>query len=58
MRKKGGFGTGNNIYLYSLVDVQMTYLLLVFVTKYVYIRTPTPDRMSFKVPLSFSKATS
>ena len=40
--EKGCFGIGNNIYLYSMVDVQMTYLLLVFVMKYVYIKTPTP----------------
>ena len=33
---------GNNINLYSMVDVQMTYLLLVFVMKYVYNKMPTP----------------
>ena len=33
---------GNNIYLYSMLDVQMTYLLLVFVMKYVYIKNPAP----------------
>ena len=42
VRKKGSFGIRNNVYLYSMVDVQMTYLLLVFVMKYVYIKTPTP----------------
>ena len=33
---------GINIYLYSLVDIQMIYLLLVFVRRYMYIKTPTP----------------
>ena len=33
--EEGSFGIGNNIYLYCYVDVQMTYLLLVFVMKYV-----------------------
>ena len=35
MRKKGCFDIGNHSCLYSMVDVQMTYLLLVFVMKYV-----------------------
>ena len=30
------------VFIYSMVDVQMTYLLFVFVMKYVYIKTPTP----------------
>ena len=30
-----------DIYLYSIVDIQMIYLLI-FVIKYVYIKTPTP----------------
>ena len=33
---------GNYSCIYSMVDVQMTYLLFVFVMKYVYIKTPTP----------------
>ena len=33
----------NNIYLYSMMDIQMiSSFLLVFVIKYVYIKTPTP----------------
>ena len=35
MRKKGSFDIGNYSCIYSMVDVQMTYLLLVFVMKYV-----------------------
>ena len=40
--RKGSFDTGNYSCLYSMVDVQMTYPLLVFVMKYVYINIPTP----------------
>ena len=42
MKKKGCFDIGNYSCLYSMVDVQMIYPLLVFVMKYVYIKTPTP----------------
>ena len=35
MRKKGCFDIGNYSCIYSMVDVQMTYLLLAFVMKYV-----------------------
>ena len=38
--RKGSFDIGNYSCIYSMVDVQMTYLLLVFVMKYVYIKTP------------------
>ena len=41
-RKKGCFDIGNYSCLYSMVDVQVTYPLFVFVMKYVYIKTPTP----------------
>ena len=40
--RKGSFDIGNNIYLYSLVAVQMIYSLIVFIIKYVYIKIPTP----------------
>ena len=33
---------GTTAVIYSMVDVQVTYPLLVFVMKYVYIKTPTP----------------
>ena len=42
IRKKGCFDIGNYSCLYSMVDVQMTYLLLVFVTKYAWVKTPMP----------------
>ena len=40
--RKGSFDIRNNHYLYSMVDIQMIYFILVFVIKYVYIRTPAP----------------
>ena len=39
---KGSFGIWNNIYLYSMVDIQVILFLLAFIIKYVYIKTPTP----------------
>ena len=41
-------GIGNNVYLYCMVNVQMTYLLLVFVMKYVYINIPMPVMSTHK----------
>ena len=41
-KRKGCFDIGNYSCLYSTVDVQMIYPLLVFVMKYVYIKTPMP----------------
>ena len=46
--RKGCFDTGNYSCLYGMVDVQMTYPLLVFVMKYVYIKTPTPVMRAHK----------
>ena len=36
--EKGSLEIRNNSYLYSMVDIQMIYFLLVFVIKYVYIK--------------------
>ena len=41
-RKKGSLDIRNGSYLYSMVDTQMIYFLLVFVIKYVCIKTPSP----------------
>ena len=39
--REDNFDVRDNIYLYSIVDIQMIYLLLVYVIKYVYIKTLT-----------------
>ena len=46
--RKGSFDIRNNIYLYSMVDIQVIYFPLVFVMKYVYIKTPTPVTSAHK----------
>ena len=55
--RKSSFDIENNIYLYSMVDFEMIYLLLVFVIKYVYIKTPTPAITNQSPPLLCSKST-
>ena len=42
MRKEVSFDIRNNIHLYSMVDIQVIHFLLVFIIKYVYIKTPAP----------------